>query len=222
MSTHAHDARREVEAHRRTIVGITVEKPRYVVVDAALAKEWVVDVYIGQGEIDDKRIIRDCPIAPYARNLIGDVRQPVELARSKQGKYTVIGRSKTVPAGTQMPQGSILEPNFHKIELNLAQLGLLWTVDLTYQLEAWGTMVYGAPGKAFQVVRAYDAFGAQVLGPEVDEDAMPPALALEPAKTTTTRHMLVKRKHWGHGPDSFRYGTDRWGQMSEKILELTE
>jgi hypothetical protein len=216
-------ARREVEAHRRKLSGITAEKPRYKVVDPNGSKEWVVDVYLGEAkDADHKNIVRDCPIAPIAKNLVTDVRQPVELERSKQGKFTVVGRSKYVPAGTQTPQGSILEPNYHEIEVNLAQLGLLWIADLDYELEAWGERTWGEPGKPFQMIRAFDAFGVQVLGPEVDAEDVPPALHLEPKKTTATKHLVIKRKPWGHGPDAFKFGKDRWGAMSEKVLEVTE
>ncbi len=218
MRNVAQIGRREIEAHRKTLTGITAERPRYVVVDQAGSKEWVVDVYLGPLDQEQPNIVRNVPIAPVAHNLVTDVRQPVEMERSKQGRYTVVGRSKVVPSGAQMPDGSILEPTYHFVTVNLAELELLFVADLDYELEPWGSRPWGEPGKPFQEIKVRDAFGALLIGPDMDPGEIPPMFALTPARVTTTRHTRLARKPWG----SFRWGESPWGAYSQEVIELTE
>lgn len=216
MRNIAQIGRRELEAHRRSINGITAEKPRYAVVDSQDHKEWVVDVYVGPLEQDQPNIIRNVPIAPYARNLIGDVRQPVELERSKQGHYTVVGRAKVVPAGTQTPEGSILDASYQEVRANLAQLGLLWTADLDVTRVPWGSRPWGE--FPWAEVEISDAFGAVLAGPDVDAEDVPPMLAPAPAQRTKTKHTLIRRIAWGSRP----WGSFPWGGHEQTTVELEE
>jgi hypothetical protein len=210
--------RREVEEHRRTVQGITAERPRYAVVDQAGHKEWVVDVYLGPPGEAGTSIARNCPIAPIAHDLVTDVRMPVLLEKLKQGKLTVVGRSKFVPAGAQTPNGSILEPTYHEIEVNLAALGLLWIADLDYQKEKWGEKPWGEAGKPFQSITITDAWGHVVSGPDVDPEDVPAMLRPQGERSTTTKHTLIRRQPWG----AFRWGRVPWGSFEQKPLELTE
>lgn len=218
MRNIAQIGRREIEAHRKTLDGITAEQPRYVVVDLAGNKEWVVDVYIGPLDQEQPNIIRNVPIAPVAHNLVTDVRQPVQMERSKQGRYTVVGRSKVIPAGAQMPEGTILEPTYHFVTANLADLGLLFTADLDYELEGWGWKPWGATGKPWQAIAIRDAFGALLVGPDMEPDEIPAMFNLEPIRSTTTRHTRIIRKPWG----SFQWGRSAWGAYLQDVVELTE
>lgn len=215
-------ARREVEAHRRHVVGVTATVPAYVVVDSAGTKEWVVDVYLGPLELTEVNIARNIPIASIAKELVTDVRQPVLLERSKQGKYTVVGRSKTLPSGAQMPEGSILDPTYHRIEYNLAELRLSFIADLTYTLEPWGVKTWGDVGKPWQQVTAVDAFGRTIAGPDVLPADVPPALDPTPVKVVTTRHVILTRKTWGPvgSADALVWGKDPWGAPNHKVVEL--
>jgi hypothetical protein len=211
--------RRELQAHRRFVTGVTASVPTYKEVDSLGNKEWVVDVYIGPLDHVGANIVKDVPISPFARQLVGDVRQPVLLERSKQGRYTLVGRSKTMPAGAQMPEGSILEAHYRRNEFNLTELGIRFIADLTYELEAWGEKPWGQVDKPWQDIRAWDAFGNQVMGGDVDPDDVPPLLNTNPISRTTTRHVVIVRKGWG-GADALVWGTDPWGATMQKIVEL--
>lgn len=211
-------ARREIEAHRKTVNGITAEQPRYAVVDKAGNKEWVVDVYLNPDGKEEPSIARNVPIAPIAHELITDVRMPVEMQRSKQGKLTIVGRGKVVPAGAQMPDGSPLDPSYHEIKPNLAQLGLLWTQDLDYQVEKWGEKPWGAPGKPWRSITITDAFGNIVSGPDVDPEDVPRLLSLTPSTTVKTKHVKIARIPWGTQP----WGTFLWGGHTQTVIELEE
>jgi hypothetical protein len=208
--------RREVEEHRRTLHGITAEAPRYAVVDQAGHKEWVVDVYLGPPGHVGTAIARNCPIAPIAHDLVTDVRMPVQLEKLKQGKLTVIGRSKYVPAGAQTPDGSILEPTYHEIEVNLAALGLIWIADLDYERVPWGSQPWGA--FPWGISKITDAFGVQIYGEDVDPEDVPPALAPAAARTVTTRHTKIARIPWGSRP----WGQFPWGGHEQTVIELEE
>jgi len=213
--------RRELEAHRKIVSGVTVSPPEYKVVDGAGNKEWTVDVYIGPPErIDAINVVRDVPVAPYAKQLVSGMRVPVMMERSRQGKYTVIGRTKVMPSGAQTPDDSILEPTYHEITYNLAELGLLFLADLDWKGEKWGEKIWGATGTVWKGYTATDAFGYQVVGPDADPAAAP-AVQPTPAKVTTTRHVRIGKRPWGSGPDHFRWGIDRWGAPLQKVLELT-
>jgi hypothetical protein len=212
--------RREVEEHRRNVAGVTASLPSYKVVDLAGHKEWVIDVYLGPLELVEKNILRDVPIAPYARHLVGGIRIPVELQRSKQGRYTVVGRSKEMPAGAQPPDGSILEPTFQEIKVNLADLGLLWIPDLDWTVEPWGEKIWS--DEPWQKISATDAFGNPVVG----EDAEPEIELYQPGalRTTKTRHVVLGLKTWGPlgHPDALRWGIDPWGAPLQKTVEHEE
>lgn len=218
MRNIAQISRREIEEHRKTQNGITAEKPRYSVVDQAGAKEWVVDVYLGMTDAGNPTIVRSCPIAPIAHELITDVRQPVELERNKQGKLTVVGRAKVVPAGTQTPEGSILDPSYQEVRPNLAELGLLWIADLDYGLEAWGVKPWGDPGKPWRRITITDAFGHVIAGEDTDPEDVPVLFSTEPATTTTTRHTRIRRIPWGSRP----WGAFPWGGHEQTTIELEE
>jgi hypothetical protein len=208
-------SRREIEAHRETITGLTAEAPRYAVVDQAGHKEWVVDVYLGMSR-QAPSIVRSCPIAPIAHELVTDVRMPVLLERDAQGKLTVVGRSKDVPAGAQTPEGSILEPTYQEVEVNLAELGLMWIADLDYEQAAWGEEGWG--DFPWGVKRITDAFGAEVMGPDTEPDEIPPMLDPAPARTVTTRHSKIARIPWG----ARAWGEFPWGGHEQTTITLEE
>lgn len=216
MSNTAQISRREFDEHRKTMNGITAEGPRYAVVDQAGSKEWVVDVYLGPSRSGEPKIVRSCPIAPIAHELITDVRMPVELERNHQGKLTVIGRAKVVPAGAQMPEDSILNPTYQEVRPNLAELGLLWIEDLDYQRTAWGAKAWGQ--FAWGEVTIRDAFGAIVAGPDVDPEDVPEMLSPTPFRRTTTRHVKIARIPWG----SRAWGSFPWGGHEQTTIELEE
>ncbi|MGH9462435.1 MAG: hypothetical protein ACRD1X_14555 [Vicinamibacteria bacterium] len=223
MRNLAQFGRRELVAHRRFVTGVTASAPAYKEVDPLGNKEWVVDVYIGPLEEVELNIVRDVPIAPYARQVVGDLRQPVLLERSKQGRYTLVGRAKTMPSGAQMPEGSILEPTYHRIEFNLAELRTTFVADLTYELEGWDEKIWD-DGEPWQRITGTDAFGNLVVGPDVDpEDAIP---LLEPAgfKQTLARHTVLSLRTWGNPLDEcgFRWDVDPWNAACPKIVENIE
>ncbi len=216
--------RRELEAHRDLVTGVTASVPAYKAADVAGNKEWVVDVYLGPFEQVEAAIIRDVPIAPYAKELVGDVRQPVQLFRSKQGKYTVTGRAKILTAGAQMPDGSIAEPTYHKGVYNLAELDLAFVSDLDYTLQALGdrTQLQADEATPLQAVRAYDAFGFQVLGPELSEEILAGGrFDVVGQKTTTTRHMVLVLSTLGPAgdPGAMSWGTGPLQTSLPRIVE---
>ncbi len=211
-------ARQEIQAHRRFDTGLTASVPRYKAVDGAGNKEWVVDVFLGPADTDNLPIIKDVLIASTARSLIAKVRQPILLERSKQGKYTVVGRSDTMPAGAQMPEGSILEATYHRSEYNLAELGTRFIADISYYAEQWGSKVWG-DGGPWKETKGFDAFGNQVIGSELAPGEAPELLALTPSTRTVTRHVLVSKRTWGSGTDPLRWGTDEWGASLQKLIE---
>lgn len=206
--------RRELIAHRRFVTGVTASLPLYEEVDSAGNKEWVIDVYIGPLERVEDGVIRKVPIAPYARNLVSDLRQPVTLERSKEGKYTVIGRSKVFTAGAQTPDGSIFEPTYHSTVFNLAELGLSFIADIDYQLDEFqddpDKVFQEDPNDPFQVIRGFDAFGNQCIGPEAVD---PPAqVDPDPSSTTTTCHTVLDVACFGPFGDP---NALQWGEGTE-------
>lgn len=218
-------SKREIYAQRWLVTGVTASVPVYKEVDSLGHKEWVVDVYIGPLDTQTTNIIVDVPIAQYAKQLVTGIRLPITLVRSKQGKYTVVGRAKVLPAGAQMPDSSILEPSYHELHHNLAELGLLHIADLDYQLEPLQANaeipLQDDPDKPFQSIIATDAFGKQVAGP----DAENPLPLYDPAAQST-----VKTRHVVFEPASFGpYGSSdamRWGDpdsvlqpMIRKVVE---
>src|SRR5579871_6972122 len=152
MRNEALAARRELRAHTRFITGVTASAPVYKAVDSLGNKEWVVDVYLGPLDQIGANIVKDVIVASTARQTVAKARLPILLERSKQGKYTVIGRADTMPSGAQMPEGSILEPTYHRNEYNLADLGVSFIADITYEVEPWGVKVWD-DGKPWQDIR---------------------------------------------------------------------
>ncbi len=215
--------RREVQAHRRFVTGLTASYPQYKAVDAVGNKEFVADIYLGPLLQTEVNIIRDVPVAKYAQNLVTGIRMPVLLERSKQGKYTVVARADTQPPGAQGPEGSILEPTYNQIEYNLAELDVLHIADITYQKEQWGAKPWGAPGKPWQDIIGTDAFGNQVMGGDVAAEDVPEEISLVPVVHTTTRHILIQRKTWGPigGAHALRWGVDPWGATEQVVVEQT-
>ena len=224
--------RRELYAHRRFVTGITASVPAYKEMDIAGHKEWVVDVYIGPLETLTANVIKDVPIADVAKNLVTDMRKPVLLERSKQGKYTVIGRAKEIPSGAQMPDETILEPTYNEVKHNLADLRLLFIADLDFELEPLqedpdlitGTELQADPEEPLQVVRATNAFGRPVLGPDAENP--PPLLDPVPASTTKTRHVVITPAKFGPYGDPLAM---KWGDpdsvlqpMLQVVVELEE
>lgn len=221
MRNIARISRREIQAHRQIEIGLTASVPVQKEVDSLGHKEWVVDVYFAPVTGGPQSILKDILVAPTAKKLIGDIRQPVELHRSKQGKYTVVGRAKVVPSGAQMPDGSILEPNFHETKVNLADLGLLHIPDLDYEVGAVGDTAVGSGD--VQPIKAWNAFGNQVMGEGVEEEDVPAELGLEPKKTTTTRHTIITIKPVGGIPEEgYVYGVGAVAAPYLKVVEHTE
>ena len=218
MRNEALSARRELQSHRRFVSGMTATPPTYKAVDGLGNKEWVVDVYLGFQEANPLNILKDVLVASTARQTVAKERQPVLLERSKQGKYTVVGRSDTMPAGAMMPDGSILEPTYHRNEYNLAELRTAFIADVSYELEAWGDKEWG-DGGPWQEIRGFDAFGNQVVGSDLDPEDAPDLFSPTPITKTKTRHVLTSQRGWG-GADPLRWGTDEWGASLQKIVEL--
>jgi hypothetical protein len=223
-------SRREIIAHRRLVNGVTASVPAYSAVDTAGNKEWVVDVYIGplQGE----SILKAVPIVPAAKNLITDIRQPVQLERSKQGKYTVVGRAKVMSAGVQTPEGTILEPTFREYEVNLAELRLTHVADLDYSVSVYqadpGQEYQADPEQAFQQIAATDAFGHPVLGPDAEADpcGSADAVSLTPIRYGKTRHVRIAMAKYGPKGDPLAMS---WGDPTkpyqpavQEVIELQD
>lgn len=218
--------RRELESHRQFVDGMTASVPKYADVDLDGAKEWVVDVYLGPAENPDPVIIRDVPIAPYAKQLVSTMREPVTLARSKQGKYTVIGRAKIMPAGAQTEDGSIFEPTYHFVTHNYADLKIRHVADVDYVLEVLqetpSTPLQATPTEPLQIIRGYDAFGFQVLGPEATiED---PAIGIDGEVVTRTRHIRISMSKFGPkgDPAAMIWGTSALQIPIQEVIELVE
>lgn len=218
MRNEALSARRELQAHRRFVTGVTASTPAYKAIDGVGNKEWVVDVYIGADAGSGTNIVKDVIVASTARQIVAKMRLPVLLERSKQGKYTVVGRADTMPAGAQMPEGSILEPTYHRNEYNLAELGTQFIADISYAVEKWGDKVWG-DGGPWQDIRGVDAFGNLVLGNSLDPEDIPDQLSLTPISKKKTRHVLITVRPWGNVTDGLRWGVDAWGATLQKVIE---
>jgi hypothetical protein len=214
--------RRELIAHRHFVEGVTASVPAYVDVDSDGQKEWVVDVYLGPAENPDPVIIRNVPIAPYAKQLVSTIREPVTLQRSKQGKYTIVGRAKIMPAGAQTQDGSIFEPTYHLVTHNYADLKIRHVADVDYtlapfQLVPLVTPLQATPQTPLQVIRGYDAFGYQVLGPEATVED--PALGITPEIVTRTRHIRITMSKLGPkgDPAAMVWGTSACKFRSKRL-----
>jgi len=212
-------SKREIIARRRFVTGVTASLPIYQDVNGSL--EWTVDVYLGPLERVEKNVMREIPIAPIARHLVSDIRQPVMLERSKQGKYTVVGRAKSMPSGAQALDGSIFEPTYHSIKFNFAELGLSFLADLDFELSPYqdgpDDEWQNDPNEPFQTVKVFNAFGKQVAGPGAP--VTPPALDPEPSTEITTEHTAIDVACWGE----FGFGTSPVFQPStQTIIKLIE
>lgn len=216
---------REIADKQVVVNGVTASVPAYVEVDSAGHKEWVVDVYIGP--LLDVSIIRNVPIISTAKSLITDIRQPVQLERSKQGKYTVVGRAKVMAAGLQTPDGSILEPTFREVEVNMAELDILHVADLDYTaapLQADPDQVLQAdPDQPLQLITATDAFGHAVGGPD-DPCSNPSAVSMDPVTRGVTRHVRVDMAKLGpYGdPEAMRWGESVLQPAVQTVEELED
>lgn len=215
--------RREVEAHRRWITGVTASRPSYTAMDAAGHKEWVVDVYVGPIDLVDLNIIQDVPIAPYAKELVTDLRQPVTLERSKQGKYTVIGRAKVIASGSQTPEETILDATYHFVTHNLSDLRALHVADLDWEFEAFqetgSTPFQADPEEPFQDLRAWDAFGNQVAG--VDAEDAPGRFATVAEVVVKTRHVKIGMAKFGPpgDPEAMSWGVSVFQPVIQVVVE---
>ena len=215
--------RRELEAHRRLITGVTASLPAYKEVDTAGNKEWVVDVYIGPVDLVDLNIVQDCPIAPYAKELVTDLRQPVSMERSKQGKYTVVGRAKIIASGAQTPEETIADGTYHLVTHNLSDLKSLHIADVDWELEVLqadpSTELQSDIDEPLQAIDGFDAFGHQVVG----EDADSPSAVFSPGavQTPLTRHIRIALAKLGPKGDP---GAMDWGVsiLQPAVQELIE
>lgn len=166
--------RRELIAHRRFVTGVTVSVPQYIDVDGDGNKEWVVDVFLGPLEPIKDGILEDVIIAPIAKALVTDIRQPVVLERARDGRYQVTGRGKLMPAGLDIGGGMPTE-TYVETRHNYADLRLRFLADLDWELE----VLQGDPlapfqedeDEPFQLLRARNAFGRLVVGPEDEVNA---------------------------------------------------
>ncbi len=223
MRNIARISRKEIIAHRQFETGMTASVPTCKIMDALGNKAWVADVYLGPATGNNVSVLKDVLIASTAKQLIGDIRQPVRLERSKQGKYTIVGRAEFIPAGAQSPEGSILEPTYRETSVNLADLDLLFLADLDYEVEPFGEGVFGEEGRALERINAWDAWGNQVMGEDVDPESIPPMLSATPRKVAVTRHVLVSLKPFGGiAEENFVYGVGAVGASYQKTIEHTE
>ncbi len=223
MRNIAQISRRELDAHRTLVNGVTASVPAYIEVDTAGNKEWVVDVYIGP--LLGLSILRNVPIIPAAKQNVTDMRQPVQLERSKQGKYTVVGRAKVMSAGMQTPEGTVLEPTYREIEVNLAVIQCEHIADLDYTVSA--LQVDSEPFQAdaeevLQEVTAVDAFGEIVLGPDAENP--PDLIANEDVTVAKTRHVRVAVSTFGPpgDPNAMVWGTSALQPSVQEVLELED
>ncbi len=214
----------DIEAQREFMTGMTETSPKLEVLDERQppSEVWVVDVFIGipekagkqdPADDEDDDVLRSVPIAQYARQNVTDEGIPVLMHRSKQGKFTVIGRAMTVPAGFAF--GDVFEKNLHIRRVNYASLRLGWLVDLDYTFE---TLQQGPtdklqddPTEPLQQLRAFDAFGHQVFGPEVTNPPLETQQLLQPVpfEETHERHRTIKPSKLGPrgDPDAILFGT---------------
>lgn len=246
MRNVAQTGRKELEAHRQLVTGVTASVPRYEVVDLDGNKEWVVDVYIGPLEHVEENVIFSVLIAPYARELVSDIGQPVLLERSKQGKYSVIGRTKNQTSGVVFEGGDVEEPTFWIVRDNFASLRLRWLPDLDWVLEELqddeDAPLQADPDEPLQQVRAFDAFGLQVVGPEATEpeDFPPGSLPAPPGggsgyspsaakgglyspipiETSTSKHVASFPSKFGPkgDPDAMDWGVSELQPMILKVI----
>jgi len=213
--------RRELQVHRMYRTGVTASVPKYADIDGDNNKEWMVDVCLGSSEGPDVVVLRDVPIAPYAKQLVTGLADPVTLERSKQGKWTVVGRSKILPGGAQTETGSVFEPTYHLVKHNYADLRARHVADLDYQLEELQatplTPLQATPTEPLQEITATDAFGHQVIGGSSD----PQLFAIDAEQEVKTRHTRVILSKLGPKGDPLAMD---WGvsALQFTILDVVE
>lgn len=218
--------RMEVEANRRFSFGMTASEPDWTEVDLAGNKGWVIDVFMGpeyedNGELHDN-ILKDVPIAEFARAHVGEKNIPVLLERTRQMGWTVAGRSHVIPGGFQSTD--ILEETYNRIEHNYRDLRLLHVPDLDFTLETLGEGVArwnSGDESVAQIVRAFDAFGVQIYGPEV---ASPPQdvqdrLEVIPLTRKTVRHLKARMETLGESVA--RWNSGDVSRAQKDLHELT-
>lgn len=214
-------ARQEIEAHRQFKIGVTTTDPDWKDVDAIGNKGWVIDVHLGP-YVDDpdgveENVLVDVPISQVARAVVGQKNIPVLMERSKQMGWTVVGRSHVLPAGYAI--GTILEETYHRFQYNYRSLLMLHVADLDYTLETFDEAVArwnGGDTSRMQIVRAWDAFGHQVEGPEVTNppQEIQDKLSSAPLKTGTARHLVVHA-------ETFDEAVARWNGGDTSAMQTT-
>ena len=85
-------SRREIEAHQKRFVGITVTIPEHREIDGKL--EWVCDVRVGYNQ--DWAVVRDVTISQWALGIVTDMNVPVLCERGESGQVTIIARSQVL------------------------------------------------------------------------------------------------------------------------------
>lgn len=220
-------SRMELEAARQFIRGTTASDPVWKEIDGAGNKGWVIDIFLGPIADDadgtQDGLLEDVPIASVARAVVGQNNIPVLLERSRQTGWTVVGRSDTAPAGYD--PGTILEDNYHRFLYNYRELRLMHLPDLDFVLETFGEATArwkAGDTTAMQIVRAFDAFGHQVLGPGVTNPPVPiqNKLSIVPRKTGKKRHLVNRSETFGEAVTRWNAGDTTAMQLN--IRTLTE
>lgn len=212
--------RQQVHYQRQFVVGLTATKPVYVESDTSGNKEFAVDVLLEPQEGVEPNVVKGAIIAPYAKELVTDIRQPVTLERSRQGQYTVIGRAKVMASGTV---GDVDDPTYSLSLHNYADLGLRFIPDLDWELEPFqadpGDQFQADPEEPFQAVRAFDAFDRQVVGPEVAEE--PPELVARRCRVDRVRQVVPTLAKFGPKGDplAMDWGVSVFQPTFNEIIE---
>jgi hypothetical protein len=196
--------RRELIAHRRWVTGVTASVPAYVDADGDGNKEWVVDVYLGPLEVVGDGTLEGVIIAPIAKALVTDIRQPVTLERSREGKYTVTGRAKTMPAGVSFG-GDVPNGTFIEVRHNYADLSLRFVADIDWELEVLqanpAEELQEDEDEPLQLVRGRNAFGRLVVGPEEEVEDPYLAAAQVPGSSAVERRVVIRLEPLQADPD---------------------
>lgn len=195
---------RELHAGRKFVTGVTASVPAYIDADLDGNKEWVADVYLGPLDSIGTGVVRNVPIAPIARNLITDIRQPVVMERKPEGRYTIIDRAKNMPAGVSFG-GEVPDGTYVETQHNFAELGLRFIADIDWELEVLqanpGEELQADPEQPLQVVRGRNAFGRLVVGPEDEVETPAEEAAQVPASEAVERRVVVRLEPLQATPD---------------------
>ncbi len=185
---------RELQASRHFVTGVTASVPAYVDADQDGNKEWVADVYLGPLDSIGNGVVEAVPIAPIARALITDIRQPVVMERSREGRYTIIDRAKNMPAGVSFG-GDVPDGTYVETRHNYAELGLRFVADIDWELEllqaTGATPLQATADEPFQLLRGRNAFGRLVVGPPVEVPEPEEAAAQEPEEIAVERRVRI-------------------------------